>query len=113
MVVVTTQVIDTARGMPADGLHVALEHRGAQGWAHVSGGTTDDAGQVEDLVPAGRELGEGVYRLTFDTGTYFAANELDGIYPVVRVVFEVRGEDTRYHLPLILGLTGYSTFRGA
>jgi 5-hydroxyisourate hydrolase len=114
MPTITTQVIDTTRGTPADGIPVALEHRGAHGWEHIGGGTTDEQGRVEDLghPDGGPDLPEGVYQLTFDTGTYYAANEIDGIFPVVRVVFEVKS-DTSYHLPLVLGAHSYTTYLGA
>ena len=54
----------------------------------------------------------GTYRLTFDAGTYFAANNLQGLYPVIRVVFDVTRDDDHYHLPLQLSPHGYSTYRG-
>lgn len=114
MPIITTQVIDTTRGTPADGIPVALEHRASHDWEHIGGGTTDEEGRVEDLGhPDGGELPAGVYRLTFDTGTYFAANEIDGLFPVVRVVFEVKSSTPSYHLPLVLGANSYSTYLGA
>ena len=112
MPTITTQVTDTTRGAPADGIPVALEHRGAHGWEHVGGSTTDELGRAEDMAhPNGpQELAPGIYRLTFDTGTYFAANEIDGLFPVVRVGFEVKEGASSYHLPLVLGANSYTTY---
>lgn len=107
---VTTQVFDTTRGQPADGLPVALERHDGQAWKHVGGAVTNDSGLTPDLMLAG-ELARGTYRLTFDTGTYFAANDMTGFYPVIRIVFEVAQDHEHHHLPLMLSPYGYSTHR--
>ena len=57
--------------------------------------------------------GYGAYRLTFDTGGYFAAQGLRGFYPEVSIVFEVRAASEHYHVPLLLSPFGYSTYRGS
>ena len=107
----STQVTDTARGCPADGMPVALERRAAHEWTHIGGAVTDERGYAEDLLGEQEELTPGTYRLTFDAGTYFAANAMQGLYPVIRVVFDVGQDGERYHLPLLLSPHGYSTFR--
>jgi 5-hydroxyisourate hydrolase len=103
---VTTHVLDTSRGVPADGVAVALERHGADGWDVVGRAFTDADGRVRDLgpVPAGR------YRLRFDTGAYLG----DGaFYPEVSVQFAVNEGEGHLHLPLLLNPFGYSTYRGS
>lgn len=113
MSTLSTQVIDTARGGAADGMPVALEQRTAHEWTHIGGTVTDEQGRADDLLDDSRkDLEPGTYRLTFDAGTYFAANNMQGLYPVIRVVFDVTREDDHYHLPLQLSPHGYSTYRG-
>lgn len=111
MSTLSTQVIDTSRGMPAEGLPVALERHDGDHWVHLTGTTTNEDGGITDLLPDDSPLKRGTYRLTFDTGTYFAANAETSFYPVVRVVFEVQQTDEHHHLPLMLSPYGYSTYR--
>jgi 5-hydroxyisourate hydrolase len=107
---ITTHVLDTARGRPAEGMPVALERAAGDGWALVGRGATDGDGRLGDL---GGAAAEGRYRLTFDTGAYFAAAGVRAFYPEVSVVFVVeRGED-HCHVPLLLNPYGYSTYRGS
>jgi 5-hydroxyisourate hydrolase len=103
---VTTHVLDTSRGVPADGVAVALERHGADGWDVVGRTFTDADGRVRDLgpVPAGR------YRLRFDTGAYLGGG---AFYPEVSVQFAVEDGEGHLHLPLLLNPFGYSTYRGS
>ncbi len=111
---ITTHVLDTARGRPAGGLPVVLEAQGGDGrWRVVGKGTTDADGRVGQLLPKGASLQPGLYRLTFDTQSYFVAQELESFYPQVTVVFEVRDPTQHYHVPLLLSPFGFSTYRGS
>jgi len=111
---ITTHVLDTARGRPASGLAVMLESQSGNGrWAVVGKGTTDADGRVRQLLPTGVSLHPGLYRLTFDTQSYFVAQEREAFYPQVTVVFEVRDPAQHYHVPLLLSPFGYSTYRGS
>ena len=113
MSTITTHVLDTARGCPASGLAVTLEAQSGDGrWAVAGKGTTDADGRVGQLLPAGVSLRPGLYRLTFDTQSYFVAQEVEAFYPQVTVVFEVRDPTQHYHVPLLLSPFGYSTYRG-
>jgi 5-hydroxyisourate hydrolase len=114
MSAITTHVLDTARGRPAAGVPVTLEARdGAGVWRAEGGGTTDADGRLRDLLPPGRALAEGTYRLTFDTAAYFNAQGTPGFYPSVEIVFVVRDAAQHHHVPLLLSPYGYSTYRGS
>ena len=41
-------------------------------------------------------LEAGRYRITFDTGAYFAAQATEGFYPEVSIDFEVKAADEHY-----------------
>jgi len=110
---ITTHVLDTARGRPAAGVPVTLEAKGEGGWAFVGRGATDADGRLRDLAPSGFVLQEGAYRLTFDAGAYFAAAGVEGFYAEVVVSFVVRDAAAHYHVPLLLGPYGYTTYRGS
>lgn len=110
---ITTHVLDTARGRPAAGVPVRLEALRGTNDVVLAGGVTDDDGRIRDLLPAGRPVEPGLYRITFETGAYFREVGVDSFYPEVSVVFEVHEGGEHYHVPLLLSPFGYSTYRGS
>lgn len=111
---ITTHVLDTNRGRPGAQIAVTLEFRtGANDWKVLGKGTTNSDGRVEDLLPKGALLNLGVYRLTFQTGEYFAAQGSKTFYPYATIAFEVASQNEHYHVPLLLSGHGYSTYRGS
>lgn len=113
MSAITTHILDTSRGRPAEGVLVVLEIREAEGHRELGRGTTDADGRLRTLLPAGAAIAPGIYRLTFHTGPYFAATGTAGFYPEVTIAFEVRDGAQHYHVPLLLNPFGYSTYRGS
>ena len=109
---VSTHVLDVHRGRPAEGVPVILDRKAGTGFVRIKEATTDADGRVKELVPEG-QLVVGVYRITFDTGAYFAAQNLEGFYPEASIVFEIRDDAAHYHVPLLLSAHGYSTYRGS
>src|SRR5215470_3588766 len=98
---ITTHILDTAKGRPAAGVQVLLEYRGDSGdWQSISRGTTDLDGRLKTLYPDGKPLTPGVYRLKFDTGRYFESLGTRTFYPEVVVVFETAPGEKHYHVPL-------------
>ena len=113
MSAITTHILDTSRGRPAAGVEVLLQRRDAGGqWASISRGTTDADGRLRTLYPEGKPLTPGVYRLTFDTASYFTDQGVPTFYPEVSVVFETSPGENHYHVPLLLSPFGFSTYRG-
>ena len=115
---ISTHVLDTARGRPAAGVPVVLERVAERAEAAgaavvISRGVTDADGRVRELVPPGAGIGAGRYRLTFDTGAYFESSGIEGFYPLVSVLFVVRDATQHHHVPLLLSPYGYSTYRGS
>ena len=114
MSAITTHVLDTARGLPASGMRVVLEWQDRRECWHVlQHRVTNADGRAHDLWPADRKLEEGLYRLTFDTATYFRSQNIACFYPHVMVVFEVADASRHHHVPLLLSPFGYSTYRGS
>ena len=109
---ITTHVLDVARGQPAVDVTVILEVRQASEWAPVGRGNTDDKGRVLSFTDA--PIGPGTYRLTFDIGAYHREYGLVvSFFPEVKITFNIRDPDEHYHLPLLLSPFGYTTYRGA
>jgi 5-hydroxyisourate hydrolase len=110
---ITTHVLDTSVGRPAAGVPVMLEIAAPGGaWKELSRGATDADGRLRHLLAPGA-LVKGTYRLTFETRAYFVQQKIMGFYPHVSIVFEVADAAEHYHVPLLLGPYGYSTYRGS
>ncbi|WP_186241891.1 hydroxyisourate hydrolase [Mycobacterium simulans] len=103
----STHVLDAVTGLPAVGVAVTLTDSAG---AVLANAATDDDGRIAGL--AAGEL-SGHYRLTFDTGAYFASAGIAGFYPEVVIAFEVTEPTGRYHVPLLLSPYAYSTYRGS
>jgi len=70
---------------------------------------TDADGRCRELA---RDASPGAYRLTFDTGAYFACLGRASIYPEIAIHFNCDG-NAHYHLPVLLSDNGYTTYRGS
>lgn len=106
---ITTHVLDTVLGKPAAGIAVRLERRIAGEWVAVATGATDADGRCRDLAP---DAEDGVYRIIFETGSYFAHSGRSSIYPEIAITFDC-GSGSHYHLPLLLSDNSYTTYRGS
>jgi 5-hydroxyisourate hydrolase len=108
---ITSHVLDTSTGRPAQGITVKLERSGDSNAAPVAAATTDPDGRVRDWLPEG--VPPGRYRLVFQTGAWFQATGRETLYSQVIIDFEVKEGVPHYHLPLLLSPFGYSTYRGS
>lgn len=122
---ITTHVLDTTRGLPAQNLPITLfaqsnkqsniqgNIQGNDGWQELATGVTNGDGRIVGLLTDDLVLAAGVYRMHFATKAYFDANNEQGFYPYVDIVFELDGSNNHYHIPLLLTAFGYSTYRGS
>jgi 5-hydroxyisourate hydrolase len=108
---ISTHILDTSRGRPAEGVTVKLFAWQNGGWEELVRGVTNADGRVKPLletIPAA-----GVYRLSFEVVPYFARLGTESFYPSVSVEFRVNAPSEHYHVPLLLNPFGYSTYRGS
>jgi len=101
----STHVLDTSSGKPANGVPVYLY----QGDREINAGVTDSDGRCQNLLPDGQTLSAGVYCIVFDVTALFPG----GLYPEVAVSFKVSAEAMHYHIPLLISPFGYTTYRGS
>ena len=109
MSTLSTHVLDTALGRPAEGIKVTLERADDL----VGSGVTDSDGRVRDLHKKEAALNEGSYRLTFYVADYFAKAGREFFFPEIVVDFRISDGAEHYHVPLLLSPFGYSTYRGS
>ena len=111
---ITTHVLDTSRGKPAEGITTVLEFRKEPGvWKELSRSKTNSDGRIANFLPENFALEAGAYRLTFFTDAYFRGLGVESFYPLVTVTFEIKDTAGHYHVPLLLSPHGYSTYRGS
>ena len=104
---ISTHVLDTERGIPAQGVRVTLSRLDVgDAPIRMTQALTDGDGRVRDLLE--RPLVAGDYRLEFDV-----AHE-DGSF-FTKVAVDVRINDTKrsYHVPLLLAPFSMTTYRGS
>jgi 5-hydroxyisourate hydrolase len=106
----TTHALDLVLGKGAGGLKVEI-HR-LEPVHEALGEITLDAGGRAVLVSADSFL-EGVYELVFQVGDYHRASGLTGGFlDEVPIRFGVADATVHCHVPLLVSLYGYSTYRG-
>jgi 5-hydroxyisourate hydrolase len=110
---ISTHILDTALGRPAAGVAASLARLNGDLWTTLSEAATDADGRCKYLLPEGVALQRGVYRVHFATARYYEAQDLQGLYPYVEIVFEIVDASQHYHIPLLLTANGYTTYRGS
>lgn len=110
----STHVLDTSVGKPAEGIDIVLEVRQPDGsWKRLASGTTNADGRVADFLGKSQPVPQGTYRMSFATAAYFQRRQTRCFYPHVDVTFELTSDAEHYHVPLLLSPFGFSTYRGS
>ncbi len=112
----TTHVLDTAIGKPANGLKIDLWTTGDAPRCLSSHETNDD-GRVDGPILDGEAFHTGTFELRFHAGAYLRRLGHDLPEPlfldVIPIRFGIADMDAHYHVPLLLSPFGYSTYRGS
>ncbi|MBD2704197.1 hydroxyisourate hydrolase [Spirosoma sp. BT702] len=111
MSAITTHILDTTQGKPAEGISVILYQQQRQ-WTEIARGITNADGRIGDLLNRNVVLPTGTYKICFETGAYFSQLNVVTFYPFVEITFSVTTGE-HYHVPLLLNPFGYSTYRGS
>lgn len=113
----TTHVLDTMHGCPAEGMAVALYSTDGPSASLLSRFTLNHDGRSEKPLFNDAELKVGTYRLVFDVAAYFKARRVALPEPnflnLVSLDFGVAHADQHYHVPLLVSPWSYSTYRGS
>lgn len=111
---ISTHVLDVSLGKPAKNVSVRLERREHSGdWVMLFSSRTGADGRCAQLLPPNESLIAGVYRLNFDTASYFQTQETATLYPLIEIAFLVLEGESEFHIPLLLSPHGYTTYRGS
>ena len=111
----STHVLDTSRGMPAQGVVVQLHRVDGEARQPVATSVTNADGRTDQPLISGR-IEPGTYELIFRAGDYFRRHGVALTAPPFLDVIVIRvglaDPDGQYHVPLLLSPYGYSTYRG-
>jgi 5-hydroxyisourate hydrolase len=112
----TTHVLDTARGAPAEGIEIQLFRIDDLGQTLLHSLVTNDDGRTDGHILPADEFKTGVYELRFHAGAYFDRIGVPASAPRFLDVVPIRfgmSEPAHYHVPLLLSPFGFSTYRGS
>ncbi len=115
MGLLTTHVLDTARGCPAAGLKIELYALELDRQKIVTA-TTNEDGRCDKPLLEGDAFHFGQFELVFYAGDYLDTTGQPLPSPKFLDHIPIRfgmAEDTHYHVPLLLSPFGYSTYRGS
>ncbi|MCF6367518.1 hydroxyisourate hydrolase [Rhizobium halophilum] len=114
----TTHVLDTARGVPAQGLKIDLYRLSGGEREKVKSVDTNADGRVDGgPILANDAFQTGEYELVFHAGDYLRMTGHSLPEPpfldVIPIRFGIADTTAHYHVPLLLSPFGYSTYRGS
>lgn len=113
----STHVLDTARGRPAEGIRITLYRVSGNSHRKIAEATTNADGRTPEPILSGKGFTAGCYELIFHAGDYLGASGAVLSDPpfldTIPIRFSVADPDQKYHVPLLLSPFGYSTYRGS
>ena len=108
----TTHVLDTALGKPAQGLRIEVWRNGL-----LKTIVTNADGRADAPLLEGSAFTSGQYELRFFAGDYLRELGLKLAEPlfldVIPIQFGIADATQHFHVPLLLSPFGYSTYRGS
>lgn len=111
----STHVLDTARGCPAEGIPIALYRVSGNSHKKIAEAVTNADGRTDAPILPEARFKTGTYELIFFAGDYLRANGQTD-HPLFLDAIPIRfgmSEEAHYHVPLLLSPYGYSTYRGS
>ena len=109
----TTHVLDTAKGCPAQGLAIDVLRDDTL----LRSVTTNADGRIDGPILEGEALFCGQYELRFHAGDYLRRTTPGLKEPlfldIIPIRFGIADASQHYHVPLLLSPFSYSTYRGS
>ncbi|WP_435273988.1 hydroxyisourate hydrolase [Psychrobium sp. nBUS_13] len=117
MAKLSTHVLDTANGIPAQG--VKLEFFRVEGSSPrlIKTLTTNDDGRTDELLLDESSIEVGEYIIVFHVADYFSKNNTKQDKPTflnrIPLHFGISDTNANYHVPLLVSPWSYSTYKGS
>ena len=111
----TTHILDTSKGKPAEGMNIKLFKVVESNLIMLADVYTNSDGRLDSNLLENKN-NSGVYELHFFAGDYFEKEKVT--LPKVKFLDEVIirfgiSDNEHYHVPLLISPYGYSTYRGS
>jgi 2-oxo-4-hydroxy-4-carboxy-5-ureidoimidazoline decarboxylase len=116
--VLSTHVLDTHGGGPAEGVEIEFLEIASSGKSRLIARTTTNAdGRTDRPLIAEQPIPIAQYELRFGIGEYFSRQKISITEPpflgVIPIRFAVAEPESHYHVPLLVTPWSYSTYRGS
>jgi 5-hydroxyisourate hydrolase len=108
----STHVLDTSRGRPADGMRIELWALRGPRRRLLKKTRTNAEGRTDSPLLEDAEVRTGQYELIFFVGDYFKPDPPERFLDRVPVRFRLQAGRT-YHVPLLCSPWSYTTYRGS
>ena len=114
----STHVLDTHSGKPAEGIPIELVELSTLGTSRiVARAVTNADGRTDEPLIGGRPVPIGHYQLTFGVAGYFATRQVPMSDPPfldqIPLRFAVSEPEGHLHVPLLVTPWSYATYRGS
>lgn len=113
----TTHVLDTALGRPAQGMKIDLFAINDGDWSHLVTKVTNADGRTDGPILPVDQFKSGRYELLFYVGAYLDSLGIPAEHPrfldEVPIRFGISDQTAHYHVPLLISPFAFSTYRGS
>lgn len=112
----TTHVLDTARGTPAEGMEVVLYRRDGDNRTELARLMTNADGRTDRQILPEDQFRPGTYELEFHAGAWMDKTGVPAETPRFLDIIPIRfgmSQQDHYHVPLLISPFGFSTYRGS
>ncbi|MEO8531595.1 MAG: hydroxyisourate hydrolase [Deltaproteobacteria bacterium] len=109
----TTHVLDTARGCPAEGVAIWLYRVSGNSHKKIGEFVTNADGRTDAPILPAAKFSTGAYELVFHAGDYLRATGQPASFLDQIPIRFTMSEKAHYHVPLLLSPFSYSSYRGS
>ncbi|MFT5504110.1 MAG: 5-hydroxyisourate hydrolase [Gammaproteobacteria bacterium] len=113
----STHVLDTSIGKPAEGVKIDFSIFEANGSRLIKSLATNKDGRTDELLLDADSMRAGDYEILFHIGDYFSAKGVAlGDRPFLNKIpirFSIANPEQNFHVPLVVTPWSYSTYRGS
>lgn len=110
---ITTHVLDTSLGKPADQVLITLETLLNNQPQFLGETFSNNDGRISPFLNDLTQVLAGEYRLSFTLEEYFMRTNRPCFYPCVTLHFSLKYPEHHVHVPLLISPFGYSSYRGS
>ena len=114
----TTHILDTARGCPAEDIPIKLYRITSNcDYTLLGNGKTNSDGRLKKPILSGSDFQVGKYEIRFEVRNYLKRHfkiQFDKLFlEEIPIRFNIADQSEHYHVPLLLAPFGYTTYRGS